>query len=620
MSPLSALADPEFWRSYGQKLRDVTNRGVAAAVGGPVDLAAMVMRPFGYDKPDSEVFGSSEYIGKRMQDAGMVGDYRNPLLEMISSIATPAGIVKGAPVAARAAQAAAANAMIPQSAGIGQKGAIVWHGSPHKFDKFDASKIGTGEGAQAYGHGLYVADSSDIAMKYQPRDLNLEKKFLRKYKEAESRGNYPAMNVYENYLLNKTPEEVAQNIANSGYFGVDLAAQNAAHKWASSQYQKQTSGSLYKIDLPDEHIARMLDWDKPVADQPFIAKALSSHPDANFFNGFEKDKALWSDKSDWVTGRSLYGQLDELFGNGSGKMIGGEGNGIGAANILKQQGIPGIRYLDGGSRGTGAGTSNYVVFPGNENMLRILERNGQPVSPLSLLSGPSAGGKAAQRGEFVYPQQKALDTAQRNAVDMLGLPPNNTPMDRAKALGFDTDLLHGTTNNFPAFSVSSRHSVYATQDPAISDIYANAEKRHRALREINAGPNVIPLKGRGKLLETSDYRHGSGGWLQNNMADALSIEPKRGLTKELPAHGYDGAKVTMDDLGGSQTQFIYPDPKVLRSRFAAFDPARINENDLLGRADPALLSLLSLGAYGAQKLTPEEKRRDFWNYIIGGEK
>jgi len=29
----------------------------------------------------------------------------------------------------------------------------VYHGSPHKFERFDASKIGTGEGNQAYGHG-----------------------------------------------------------------------------------------------------------------------------------------------------------------------------------------------------------------------------------------------------------------------------------------------------------------------------------------------------------------------------------------------------------------------------------------------------------------------------------
>lgn len=40
-------------------------------------------------------------------------------------------------------------------------------------------------------------------------------------------------------------------------------------------------------------------------------------------------------------------------------------------------------YLDGGSRGAGEGTSNYVIFPGNEGMLSILERNGQPLNKLS---------------------------------------------------------------------------------------------------------------------------------------------------------------------------------------------------------------------------------------------
>ena len=29
-----------------------------------------------------------------------------------------------------------------------------WHGSPHHFDKFKMSKVGTGEGVQAFGHGL----------------------------------------------------------------------------------------------------------------------------------------------------------------------------------------------------------------------------------------------------------------------------------------------------------------------------------------------------------------------------------------------------------------------------------------------------------------------------------
>jgi hypothetical protein len=55
-----------------------------------------------------------------------------------------------------------------------------------------------------------------------------------------------------------------------------------------------------------------------------------------------------------------------------------------SARVLKQAGIPGIRYLDQGSRGAGAGTSNFVVFPGNENMLRILERNNQPLGLMGI--------------------------------------------------------------------------------------------------------------------------------------------------------------------------------------------------------------------------------------------
>ena len=44
---------------------------------------------------------------------------------------------------------------------------IAWHGSPHKFDKFSMDNIGTGEGAQAYGHGLYFADTEDTARSYR---------------------------------------------------------------------------------------------------------------------------------------------------------------------------------------------------------------------------------------------------------------------------------------------------------------------------------------------------------------------------------------------------------------------------------------------------------------------
>src|SRR5258706_8248564 len=38
---------------------------------------------------------------------------------------------------------------------LGSGPITAYHGSPHDFDRFDLSRIGTGEGAQAYGHGLY---------------------------------------------------------------------------------------------------------------------------------------------------------------------------------------------------------------------------------------------------------------------------------------------------------------------------------------------------------------------------------------------------------------------------------------------------------------------------------
>ena len=44
-----------------------------------------------------------------------------------------------------------------------KQGIKAYHSSPHDFEKFDASKIGTGEGAQVYGHGLYFAENPTVS-------------------------------------------------------------------------------------------------------------------------------------------------------------------------------------------------------------------------------------------------------------------------------------------------------------------------------------------------------------------------------------------------------------------------------------------------------------------------
>jgi hypothetical protein len=42
-----------------------------------------------------------------------------------------------------------------------------YHGSPHKFETFDAGRIGTGEGSDAYGHGLYFAEARSVGEHYR---------------------------------------------------------------------------------------------------------------------------------------------------------------------------------------------------------------------------------------------------------------------------------------------------------------------------------------------------------------------------------------------------------------------------------------------------------------------
>jgi len=46
-------------------------------------------------------------------------------------------------------------------------GITAYHGSPYDFERFDTSKIGTGEGAQVYGHGLYFAENEPVAKNYR---------------------------------------------------------------------------------------------------------------------------------------------------------------------------------------------------------------------------------------------------------------------------------------------------------------------------------------------------------------------------------------------------------------------------------------------------------------------
>ena len=255
----------------------------------------------------------------------------------------------------------------------------VYHGSPHIFPptprnplgEFDASKIGTGEGAQAYGHGIYVAESpgvaTDYAKKLGPSTAMQSSQDIRermgRFADAIAQRYKPdAISPIQDVLLN--PDKYPQRVVN---------ATKKISEAEDAAYLQATKGNLYKVDLPDKKIARMLDWDKPLSDQPEFVKN-------TLINDMGVDDN-WASISGDSSGGALYDAMLKEYGSPEA---------LSAA--LMNQGIPGIKYLDATSRSAGKGTRNFVVFPGEEKSMTILERNGQRAEELKRLQ---AGGLLA---------------------------------------------------------------------------------------------------------------------------------------------------------------------------------------------------------------------------------
>lgn len=277
----------------------------------------------------------------------------------------------------------AAMAGIRATKGLPVGAATVYHGSPYRFERFDPTKIGSGEGAQAFGYGHYVAESPDVAKSYQ-KALSAEQGFrfggqsnlTRKQVQDLVNAKYPG--GYLDGVIR--PSGVADSLIDDMITGLNRQQPPRQYKPGSERlalYEKlkneithENPGSLYTIDLPDPAIARMLDWDKPLSQQAESVRVAA------------KDLSLPVN----ATGKDIYNALamqarDVAIARGDNAATTLAGSQSGASADLRGFGIPGIRYLDQGSRGIGQGTSNFVVFPGEEDLLRILEVNGGLLAP-----------------------------------------------------------------------------------------------------------------------------------------------------------------------------------------------------------------------------------------------
>lgn len=276
---------------------------------------------------------------------------------------------------------------VPAEANSLRAGIKAYHGSPHDFDRFDLSKIGTGEGAQAYGHGLYFAEDERVAKSY--RDALTAQPRLRFPQHPELAASQQAYND-------------AHSAANSAIFGTEenlkaaIAARNTANeKLQQIKYEPlpaHLSGKMYEVNInaAPEHF---LDWDASLANQPEeIRKLLGLRmaDSTNFGGPLMKSDVVRGYFPPEKKGVDLY----KTAGMGGGPYTLDIKER--AAKRLAEVGIPGIRYLDQGSRIAGEGSRNYVMF--NDKLIDILRKYGVAGLPAAEAAGVAFGGPPQSEG------------------------------------------------------------------------------------------------------------------------------------------------------------------------------------------------------------------------------
>jgi hypothetical protein len=256
-----------------------------------------------------------------------------------------------------------------------------YHGSPHLFGRLDPSKVGTGEGAQAYGVGAgYISEGRPVAESYRASVA------AQKQRAGENMGE---VTIGGKPIDWGKPEEVAAfelaRHAGDRKAAADFHArtflggeENPAVKLLRSDKELPKAdmpGYLYKGDLPDEILPKFLDWDQPISNQKELRQILENENLQDLLTRNEPKKVgrftqvrMGGEPSGAeITGADLYRNLAEKLGSEKK-----------ASDYLEKIGIRGIRYLDQGSRGSGEGTSNFIPF--NPKDFRIEEINDQPIA------------------------------------------------------------------------------------------------------------------------------------------------------------------------------------------------------------------------------------------------
>jgi hypothetical protein len=297
---------------------DAFKRYGAATLGGPGDIYSLIWKDLigaESDLPGFRSLPTSETLQKRF------GAPQGPEYMAVDFLASDPFSMLGKTI--KGARQIIAG---PKAKSVDSQKITAYHGSPHEFDVFDLSKIGTGEGAQAFGYGLYFTDTEDIAKFY--KNLGLRAQNV-KYKGTPIK-----------FLSDNRDYEVEDAIQANVRDRI-LGELNYAKTLKADDFS-YNPGKTYKVQL-QATLDEMIDYDLPLIEQPKILEKIEkAHTDdpsfrralpSDFFSLVELDKG--------VDGRRLYQILAKELG--SDKL---------ASEKLNQIGIKGVKFLDSNTRNT----------------------------------------------------------------------------------------------------------------------------------------------------------------------------------------------------------------------------------------------------------------------------
>jgi hypothetical protein len=246
-----------------------------------------------------------------------------------------------------------------------------YHGSHADFDEFSSDYIGTGEGAQSYGYGHYLAEKEDVARNYRDRlaryptatdENSLGKDLVDNYHY----GNFDVLeeeldllDFEKDIILGGGEHRIIYKFVDNSGIEIDVKKLDETGNLDSSlrPIDLSSGAHMYQVDI-DVKPEELLDWDLPISQQSQFVKdrmrelAQDGNPVANeFVAGAEGISPHLDQRMDLIYDKMAKGSDGWDF--------------PGASETFKNAGIKGIRYKDGFSRLLlGGGSSNYVIFDG----------------------------------------------------------------------------------------------------------------------------------------------------------------------------------------------------------------------------------------------------------------